>query len=88
MKSVISSRGQITIPVAVQRALGWRPGTQVEFELQPGAALLRRRPTAERAVDRAYGILRGQGRTDEIVRELRGPGLAGGRRLSRGHSPD
>jgi hypothetical protein len=66
--------------VAVQRALGWRPGTEVEFELQPGGALLRRRQARERAVDRAYGILRGQGNTDEIMRELRGPGMSGRRR--------
>lgn len=51
----------MTIPAAVMQALGWPPGTQVEFELQPGGVLLRRRCARERTVDRAYGLLRGQG---------------------------
>lgn len=78
MRSRVSSRGQITIPVRVQRELGLRPGMPVEFELQAGGVLLRKgRIAGDRAVDRAYGVLRGLGlpSTDRILEELRGPAL-------------
>lgn len=75
MKSVISSRGQITVPVAVQRALGMRAGTPVEFELRPDGVLLRKRALAEDPVDAVYGILKGLPPVDTLMRELRGPGL-------------
>ena len=36
MKAVISEDGGITIPEALRRELGWRPGTTVEFRTQDG----------------------------------------------------
>lgn len=75
LKSKVSSRGQITIPVAVQRALGLRPGTPVEFELRERDALLRKSLPAVHPVDRAYGILAGLGLppTDVLIEQMRGP---------------
>lgn len=64
----VTQKGQVTIPLAVRRALGIRPGTNVEFALDPGGARLIVDP------DRAAGeiaAMRGAGdvelTTDEIL---------------------
>lgn len=36
MKSTISEKGQITIPQAVRKALGLRPGTVIEIRAESG----------------------------------------------------
>ena len=43
-RATITSKGRITIPVAVRRKLGLRQGDLVEFDLDGGAAILRRVP--------------------------------------------
>ena len=70
----VTSKGQITLPKAVRDALGLRPGTEVEFDVSDGRAVLRRR-VPEAAFARWRGTLRasaGEARTDELVRDLRG----------------
>ena len=37
----VTEKGQVTIPLNVRRRLGITPGSQVEFELRDGEALLR-----------------------------------------------
>ncbi len=34
MTSRISSKGQVTLPAALRRRLGWKPGTKLEFAEQ------------------------------------------------------
>lgn len=77
MKSVVSSRGQITIPVAIQRKMGMGPGTPVEFELKDDHVVLRKGKPEVDPVDRYYGILKHKGLppVDELIREMRGPDL-------------
>jgi AbrB family looped-hinge helix DNA binding protein len=41
MPSIISSKGQITVPKAVRDALGLKSGDSVEFVVKDGQALLR-----------------------------------------------
>lgn len=64
----VTQKGQVTIPLEVRRALGIRPGGEVEFELDDGGARL----VVDR--DRAAGEIarmRGAGdvelTTDEIL---------------------
>lgn len=64
----VTQKGQVTIPLAVRRALGIRPGTHVEFALDASGARLIVDP------DRAAGevaAMRGAGdvelTTDEIL---------------------
>jgi len=57
MKSIVSSRGQITLPVEVRNALGLPPGTPVSFELVPRGVLLRKGASGPHPVDQVFGVL-------------------------------
>jgi antitoxin PrlF len=75
--ATVTSKGQITIPKSVRLALGLGPGSQVEFVLGDGQAVLRKRASAE-ALERWQGYLRGRlpvGSVDEFVEMLRGERL-------------
>jgi antitoxin PrlF len=70
----VTSKGQVTIPLAVRRKLGIEPGSEVEFELDAqGARLVRAKTARGKAVVRR---MRGRGTvamsTDEIMALTRG----------------
>ena len=70
----VTSKGQITLPKAVRDALGLQPGTEVEFQIDGGEAILRRR-VPDAAFTRWRGKLRSSGgslQTDDLMHELRG----------------
>ena len=72
--ATVTRKGQITLPKAARDALGLEPGSQVDFEVRPGAITLRKR-APDNALDRWRGFLRGRRRTtrtDDIIYELRG----------------
>lgn len=72
--ATVTSKGQVTLPKAIRDALGLSPGSQVEFELEDGKVLLRKRVSAE-ALQRWEGHLRGQlpaGSVDGMMEMLRG----------------
>ena len=65
----VTSKGQVTIPLAVRRKLGIEPGSEVDFELDDrGARLVRVKTARGRAIARR---MRGRGTvamsTDEIL---------------------
>jgi len=70
----LTSKGQVTVPRHVREALGIGPGSDVEFDLGPDGAVLRKRaPTA--ALDRWQGRLHGRlpaGSVDELMETFRG----------------
>jgi len=73
MKSTISSKGQVTVPVKIRNKLGLRPGTVVTFEMTSKGALLRKGSLGKHPVDQFYGILNSKTATDDLLNELRGP---------------
>ena len=73
MKSVISSKGQITVPVEIREKLGLLPGTEVTFEITNSGALIRKGRKGDHPVDRIAGILRSARSVDELMDEMRGP---------------
>ncbi len=73
MKSTISSKGQVTVPVEIREKLGLSPGTVVEFKLSNGAALLRKGSSRLHPVDQVYGKLKLRRPVDELLDEMRGP---------------
>jgi antitoxin PrlF len=69
----VTQKGQVTIPLEVRRALGIRPGSEVEFQLEgTGARLV---VDQQRVADEIAG-LRGAGEgemsTEEILALTRG----------------
>lgn len=73
MKSTISSKGQVTIPVEVRNRLGLRAGTPVTFELRRGGVLMRKGAPGRHPVDRVFGTLRLRRSVDVLLDEMRGP---------------
>jgi AbrB family looped-hinge helix DNA binding protein len=72
----VTSKGQVTIPLAVRRRLGIEPGSEVDFELDDrGARLVRVRTGRGKEIVRR---MRGRGTvpmtTDEIMALTRGDG--------------
>jgi AbrB family looped-hinge helix DNA binding protein len=72
MKSTISPKGQVTVPVRVRRQLGLQPGTVVLFELRERGVLMRKGSPGRHPVDRAYGMLK-LPPVDELLDAMRGP---------------
>jgi AbrB family looped-hinge helix DNA binding protein len=72
MKSTISSKGQITVPIEIRERLGLRAGTPVVFETRSDGALLRKAPLAGHPVDHVFGSLRIAVSVDATLDALRG----------------
>ena len=72
MKSTISSKGQVTVPVEVRDKLGLSPGTEVEFELRRNGVLLRKGGGVRHPVDRVFGLIELPAPVDQIIAEMRG----------------
>lgn len=71
MKTIISEKGQITIPKPLRVHLGLRKGQVLEVNEDNGKLILAKRNDRD-AIDELYGILKLDRRTDEIIDELRG----------------
>jgi AbrB family looped-hinge helix DNA binding protein len=71
MKSVVSEKGQVTIPKDLRDRLGIRPGQVLDFEAD-GGRLVARKVNPVDPVDPVWGILSSRRSSDEIIRELRG----------------
>jgi antitoxin PrlF len=64
----VTQKGQVTIPLPVRRALGIKPGSDVEFELdERGARLLVDRDHAAEEIGRMVGAGNGELSTEEIL---------------------
>lgn len=64
----VTQKGQVTIPLPVRQALGIRPGSDVEFELdERGARLLVDAHRAADEIDRMRGAGVGELSTEEIL---------------------
>ena len=75
----LTSKGQVTIPLAIRRKLGLGPGTQVEFDIVSGAVRMRKAEQQDRGAAliermRAAGRRAGRPRltTDQILALTRG----------------
>ncbi|MHB1032964.1 MAG: AbrB/MazE/SpoVT family DNA-binding domain-containing protein [Pirellulaceae bacterium] len=69
----VTSKGQVTLPKSVRDALGIEPGTEVEFEVEDGRVVLRKRVPME-AFAEWEGRLRGKlvgASVDETMEMLR-----------------
>ena len=61
-ESTVTSKGQITIPQEIRRALGIRQGSRVAFAAKNGAVALRVVHSAPAAVKSGFGMLGARGK--------------------------
>ena len=71
MKTVVSEKGQVTIPKPLRDRLGLRTGQVLDFHEERGR-LVAVKVAPEDPVDRVYGILKLGRSTDALLRALRG----------------
>ena len=75
--ATVTTKGQVTLPKEVRAALGLSAGSQVEFIVEPGQVILRKRVSPE-VWEHWQGFLRGKlpaGSVDEFLEDLRGDRL-------------
>lgn len=71
--ATVTSKGQITLPKEVRDSLGLRPGVQVDFDIEDGRVILRKR-VSEESIRRWRGYLKdkvGTDQTDVLMADLR-----------------
>ncbi len=71
MKTIVSEKGQVTIPKLLRDRLGIRPGQVLEVREEAGR-LVATKAVAEGPTDRVYGILKLGRSTDRVIEALRG----------------
>ncbi len=72
MKTIVSQKGQITIPKLLRLRLGIRKGQVLDVREERGRLVMTKHRPSRDAIDELYGILKLGRRTDEIMKELRG----------------
>ena len=72
MKTIVSEKGQITIPKPLRVRLGIRVGQVLEVKEENGRLVMSKQVKSQDAIDKLYGILKLGRSTDEIMEELRG----------------
>ena len=73
--ATVTSKGQVTIPKKVREALDLRPGSEVDFVLEDGKVVLRRRGSLEvfeKWRGRGLNFPEGVKTVDEFMELLRG----------------
>jgi len=71
MKTIVSEKGQITIPKPLRVRLGIRKGQVLDVHEERGRLVMTKRPPRD-PFDKYCGVLKLGRRTDEIMKELRG----------------
>jgi AbrB family looped-hinge helix DNA binding protein len=71
MKTIVSEKGQVTIPKPLRDRLGIRAGQALDFRAEQGQ-LVATKVTPQDAVESVYGILKLGRPTDEVMKALRG----------------
>ena len=72
MKTVVSQKGQVTIPKPLRDRLGLRAGDALDFQEEHGRLVAAKACPVD-AVESVYGILKLRRGTNAAIRELRGP---------------
>jgi AbrB family looped-hinge helix DNA binding protein len=71
MKTTVGERGQITIPKAIRDRLGLTSGMVLEIREENGT-ILAEKVSLEDPISKAWGCLKLDKSTDEILADLRG----------------
>jgi AbrB family looped-hinge helix DNA binding protein len=66
----ITSKGQVTIPVAIRNSMGLKPHTEVEFKIEDGRVILQTK-TSDNPLQHFRGIDKGRYTTEEVMKLTR-----------------
>ncbi len=72
MKTVVSEKGQITIPKSLRDRLGLRPGTQLDFTASNGKLIGKKIETDEDRVLAVTGVAEKTINVDKYLESVRG----------------
>jgi antitoxin PrlF len=72
MKATVTERGQVTIPKALRKELGIKPGTVLEFKIKSGNLIAFKEDNYD-SIDEAFGCLSKHINSDKAMLLLRGP---------------
>ena len=72
MKTIVSQKGQITIPKPLRVRLGIRTGQVLDVREDRGRLVMSKQTVPRDTIDKLYGILKLGRSTDKIIEELRG----------------
>lgn len=77
MPTILTVKGQVTIPKQIRDALGLKPGMPVNFSVNPaGEVVIHRAENSPRRTRDRFELARGKAdvkwRTDDLMRLLRG----------------
>jgi AbrB family looped-hinge helix DNA binding protein len=72
MKTIVSEKGQITIPKPLRVRMGLRKGQVLEVREERGRLVMTKAQASEDPFDKYLGAFKLGRRTDEIMKELRG----------------
>ena len=72
MKTIVSEKGQVTIPKPLRVRLGIRSGQVLEAVEERGRLVMSKKAKPKDAIEKLYGILKLGRSTDAIMKELRG----------------
>jgi AbrB family looped-hinge helix DNA binding protein len=67
-RSLVSPKGQVTLPISARRMLGIKPGDTVEFEVGEGSIVVKPVGSALDAIHRSVPALREKLSVKEMVR--------------------
>ncbi len=71
LESVISERGQITLPKELRDHLGLKPGTVVAF-VPSDQGILIKRSSSSSSLREVFGVVKDKIPTDDYLRQIRG----------------
>jgi AbrB family looped-hinge helix DNA binding protein len=68
MTTTITGKNQVTLPAELVRALGWKPGTRLDWQkLDDHSLVARPRPSRGELLRKAMGLARAKPGTDPIA---------------------
>jgi antitoxin PrlF len=72
LRSVLTEKGQVTIPKALRDKLGLKTGTVLQFGLERGRIVISKEVSSD-PIEAARGCLPYLGPVDRLIDDLRGP---------------
>ncbi|OGT27446.1 MAG: hypothetical protein A2624_06350 [Gammaproteobacteria bacterium RIFCSPHIGHO2_01_FULL_42_8] len=69
----MAERGQVTIPKALRKKLGIKPGMILDFQIKK-STLIAVKLGERDVIDSVYGCLKLKKSTNQLIKELRGKG--------------